>query len=152
MRDLDLKMEMNFFTSLKGDQQNYTRLRETKSILVVNDQFPDPPIHVRKGDTVFVNVYNYGDIQIILHWHGVKQPKNPWSDGPEYVTQCPIQPGNNFTYEVIFSSEEGTLRWHAHSDWTRNTVMAPLSFIQLREPLHHIPNLMLKRYYHFPRA
>ncbi|KAK1553901.1 hypothetical protein Q3G72_005107 [Acer saccharum] len=54
--------------------------------------------------------------------HGVKQPRNSWSDGPEYVTQCPIQPGNNFTYEVIFSDEEGMLWWHAHSDWTRNTV------------------------------
>ncbi|TXG53218.1 hypothetical protein EZV62_022387 [Acer yangbiense] len=103
-------------------KKNYTRLCETKSILVVNDQFPGPTIHVRKGDTVFVNVYNYGDIQITLHWHGVKQPRNSWSDGPEYVTQCPIQPGNNFTYEVIFSDEEGTLWWHAHSDWTRNTV------------------------------
>jgi laccase len=54
--------------------------------------------------------------------HGVKQPRNPWSDGPEYITQCPIQPGSNFTYEVIFSDEEGTLWWHAHSDWTRATV------------------------------
>ncbi|KAK7841333.1 laccase-14 [Quercus suber] len=51
--------------------------------------------------------------------HGVKQPRNPWSDGPEYITQCPIEPGSNFTYEVIFSTEEGTLWWHAHSDWTR---------------------------------
>ena len=41
------------------------------------------------------------------------------SDGPEYITQCPIEPGSNFTYEVIFSTEEGTLWWHAHSDWTR---------------------------------
>jgi laccase len=54
--------------------------------------------------------------------HGVKQPRNPWSDGPEYITQCPIQPGSNFTYEVIFSDEEGTTWWHAHSDWTRATV------------------------------
>ena len=25
--------------------------------------------------------------------HGVKQPRNPWSDGPVYITQCPIKPG-----------------------------------------------------------
>ncbi|CAL5414839.1 unnamed protein product [Camellia sinensis] len=54
--------------------------------------------------------------------HGVKQPRNPWSDGPEYVTQCAIQPGTNFTYKVIFSDEEGTLWWHAHSDWTQSSV------------------------------
>lgn len=54
--------------------------------------------------------------------HGVKQPRNPWSDGPEFVTQCPIKPGANFTYNIILSSEEGTLWWHSHSDWTRATV------------------------------
>ncbi|KAF2297222.1 hypothetical protein GH714_019603 [Hevea brasiliensis] len=57
-----------------------------------------------------------------LQQHGVKQPRNPWSDGPENVTQCPIQPGTNFTQEIILSDEEGTLWWHAHSDWSRATV------------------------------
>ncbi|XVE52169.1 hypothetical protein DITRI_Ditri02bG0100900 [Diplodiscus trichospermus] len=54
--------------------------------------------------------------------HGVEQPRNPWSDGPEFVTQCPIQPGAKFSQKVIFSVEEGTLWWHAHSDWSRATV------------------------------
>ncbi|KAI7980286.1 Laccase-14 [Camellia lanceoleosa] len=58
--------------------------------------------------------------------HGVKQPRNPWSDGPEYITQCPIKPGANFSYEIIFSTEEGTLWWHAHSDWSRATVHGPI--------------------------
>ncbi|RVW20481.1 putative laccase-9 [Vitis vinifera] len=57
-----------------------------------------------------------------VYRHGVKQPRNPWADGPEYITQCPIQPGSNFTYEIIFSTEEGTLWWHAHSDWSRATI------------------------------
>ncbi|KAI9186374.1 hypothetical protein LWI28_016602 [Acer negundo] len=49
-------------------------------------------------------------------------PRNPWSDGPEFVTQCPIPAGTNFTQEINFSTEEGTLWWHAHSDWSRATV------------------------------
>ena len=49
-------------------------------------------------------------------------PRNPWSDGPEFVTQCPIPAGTNFTQEINFSAEEGTLWWHAHSDWSRATV------------------------------
>ena len=49
-------------------------------------------------------------------------PRNPWSDGPEYITQCPIKPGGNFTQEINLSTEEGTLWWHAHSDWSRATV------------------------------
>lgn len=59
---------------------------------------------------------------MVDHRHGVKQPRNPWSDGPEYITQCPIKPGANFTYEILFSTEEGTIWWHAHSDWSRATV------------------------------
>ncbi|XP_048129881.1 laccase-14-like [Rhodamnia argentea] len=103
-------------------ETSVTKLCETKSIMTVNDSFPGPTIEVQKGDTVFVNVHNHGDYGVTLHWHGVKQPRNPWSDGPEFITQCVIGPGTNFTYEVIFSDEEGTLWWHAHSDWTRATI------------------------------
>lgn len=35
---------------------------------------------------------------------------------------CGIQAGTNFTHEMQFSEEEGTLWYHAHSDWTRWTV------------------------------
>ncbi|XP_057986507.1 putative laccase-9 isoform X2 [Hevea brasiliensis] len=102
--------------------ENFTRLCETKSALAVNGSIPGPVLYVSKGDIIYVNVHNKGGYKFTIHWHGVKQPRNPWSDGPEYITQCAIQPGTNFTYEVVFSDEEGTLWWHAHSDWTRNTI------------------------------
>ncbi|VAI84229.1 unnamed protein product [Triticum turgidum subsp. durum] len=98
-------------------ESNYTRLCKERTVLTVNGQFPGPTIYARKGDLVIVNVYNQGDKNITIHWHGVDQPRNPWSDGPEYITQCPIRPGGNFTYRVILSEEEGTLWWHAHSDY-----------------------------------
>nr|UWR82439.1 laccase [Dimocarpus longan] len=103
-------------------ETNFTRLCQTKSMLTVNDSFPGPEIRVQKGDTAFVTVYNQGPYGITIHWHGVKMPRNPWSDGPEYVTQCPIPAGSNFTQEINFSIEEGTIWWHAHSDWSRATV------------------------------
>ncbi|CAL1403571.1 unnamed protein product [Linum trigynum] len=103
-------------------ESNFTKLCSTKAMISVNGSFPGPTITVRRGDTAYVNVHNHGEHGVTLHWHGVKQPRNPWSDGPENITQCPIQPGNNFTYEVVFSDEEGTLWWHAHSEWTRATV------------------------------
>ncbi|KAE8816617.1 putative laccase-9 [Hordeum vulgare] len=103
-------------------QSNYTRLCREKTILTVNGEFPGPTIYARKGDVVVVNVFNQGDKNITLHWHGVNQPRSPWWDGPEYITQCPIQPGSKFTYRIIFSEEEGTLWWHAHSPMDRATV------------------------------
>ncbi|CAN1250056.1 Putative laccase-9 [Linum perenne] len=107
-------------------ESNFTKLCSTKTMLSVNESFPGPTITVRRGDTAFVNVHNHGTNGLTIHWHGVKQPRNPWSDGPENITQCPIEGGKNFTYEVIFSDEEGTLWWHAHSEWTRATVHGPI--------------------------
>ncbi|XP_051123940.1 laccase-15-like [Andrographis paniculata] len=103
-------------------EASFKRLCEKKKILTVNGKFPGPTIKAHKGDTIVVDVINQGQYNITIHWHGVKQPRNPWSDGPEYITQCPIQPGGRFSQKVIFSKEEGTLWWHAHSDWSRATV------------------------------
>ncbi|KAL5732014.1 hypothetical protein ACHQM5_004681 [Ranunculus cassubicifolius] len=100
----------------------YSRLCSSKNIITVNGEFPGPTIYAHKGDTVTVNVYNKVDENITLHWHGITEPRNPWSDGPNYITQCPIQPGASFKYNIITGNEEGTLWWHAHSDWTRATV------------------------------
>uniref|UniRef100_A0A0E0RC82 Laccase n=1 Tax=Oryza rufipogon TaxID=4529 RepID=A0A0E0RC82_ORYRU len=107
-------------------ETNYRRLCHEKSVLTVNGQFPGPTIYARKGDLVIVNVYNHGNKNITIHWHGVDQPRNPWSDGPEFITQCPIRPDGKFTYQVIMSEEEGTLWWHAHSDFDRATVLGAI--------------------------
>ncbi|RVW79297.1 putative laccase-5 [Vitis vinifera] len=100
----------------------YTRLCSTKNILTINGRFPGPTIYAKKGETIIVDVYNRGKENVTIHWHGVTMPRYPWTDGPEYITQCPIPPGSKFSQKIILSSEEGTLWWHAHSDWTRATV------------------------------
>ncbi|KAB5557368.1 hypothetical protein DKX38_008277 [Salix brachista] len=87
-----------------------------------SSSFQGPALHVHHGDTIYVTVHNKGRYNITIHWHGVKLPGYPWSDGPEYITQCPIKPGGKFRQKIIFSTEEGTLWWHAHSDWSRATV------------------------------
>ncbi|KAG2652015.1 putative laccase-9 [Panicum virgatum] len=116
-----LRNKANYYDFIIAET-NVTRLCHEQAILTVNGQFPGPTIHARRGDVVFVNVHNRGRKNITLHWHGVDQPRNPWFDGPEFITQCPIQPGANFTYRIVFSDEEGTLWWHAHSDFDRATV------------------------------
>lgn len=52
----------------------------------------------------------------------MKQLRNPWSDGAEYIYQCPIRPGQKYTYRIQLTTEEGTIWWHAHSGWARATV------------------------------
>ncbi|CAA6656226.1 unnamed protein product [Spirodela intermedia] len=100
----------------------YTRLCQTKNILTANGEYPGPTLYAHAGDTVIVEVVNRAKSNITLHWHGVKQRRNPWSDGPVYITQCPIKPGSSQTYTIVLSDEEGTVWWHAHNDWARATV------------------------------
>ena len=33
-------------------------------------------------------------------------PRYPWTDGPEYITQCPIPPGSKFSQKIILSSKK----------------------------------------------
>ncbi|KAK9047226.1 hypothetical protein V6N11_053076 [Hibiscus sabdariffa] len=120
-------------------EANFTQLCNTTTLLVANDSYPGPEIRASRGDTIFVNVHNQGNYSFTIHWHGVKQPRNPWSDGPEYVTQCPIQPGANFTYEVILSDEIGTLWWHAHSDWSRGSIHGALVILPAENETYPFP-------------
>ncbi|PON90175.1 Laccase [Trema orientale] len=58
--------------------------------------------------------------------HGIFQLLSGWADGAEYVTQCPIQPSDSYTYKFNITGQEGTLLWHAHSSWLRATVHGAL--------------------------
>ncbi|KAK6927150.1 N-acetyltransferase B complex, non-catalytic subunit [Dillenia turbinata] len=102
------------------------RLCRTHDIITVNGQFPGPTLEVHNGDTLVIKVQNNARYNITLHWHGIRQMRTPWADGPEYVTQCPIQPGGSYTYRFTIQDQEGTLWWHAHSSWLRATVYGAL--------------------------
>lgn len=63
---------------------------------------------------------------VYLLRHGIRQMRTGWADGPEFVTQCPIRPGESYTYRFTIQGQEGTLWWHAHSSWLRATVYGAL--------------------------
>ncbi|KAL2509566.1 Laccase-17 [Forsythia ovata] len=107
-------------------QHNVTRLCHTKSIVSVNGHFPGPRIVAREGDQLLVKVVNHVSNNITIHWHGIRQLRSGWADGPAYVTQCPIQTGQTFTYNFTITGQRGTLFWHAHISWLRATVYGPI--------------------------
>ncbi|XP_068641906.1 laccase-3-like [Aristolochia californica] len=88
--------------------------------------FPGPTLEVRNGDTLVVSVVNRAQYNVTIHWHGVRQMRTGWADGPEFVTQCPIRPGGSYTYRFTIEGQEGTLWWHAHSSWLRASVYGAL--------------------------
>ncbi|KAF3617033.1 Laccase-16 [Capsicum annuum] len=103
-----------------------TRLCSSKSIVTVNGKFPGPTIYAREGDNVLIKVVNHVKYNVSIHWHGIRQLRTGWADGPAYITQCPIQPGQNYVYNFTITGQRGTLFWHAHILWLRATVHGAL--------------------------
>ncbi|CAA3026883.1 laccase-1 [Olea europaea subsp. europaea] len=102
--------------------RNVTRLCHTKSLLTVNGKFPGPTIIVHEGDNVQVKVNNRVPRNTTIHWHGIRQLRTGWADGPAYITQCPIGAGKSYTYKFTVIDQRGTLWWHAHFSWQRASV------------------------------
>ncbi|GAB2272563.1 Laccase-17 [Dionaea muscipula] len=119
--------------------QSVTRLCQTKSIVTVNGQFPGPRIIVREGDRLEVNVINRVKYNVTLHWHGVRQLRSGWADGPAYVTQCPIQTGQSYVYNFTVTGQRGTLFWHAHISWLRVTLYGPIIILPKKGASYPFP-------------
>ena len=64
--------------------------------------------------------------------HGVRQLRTGWSDGPAYVTQCPIRTGQIYVYNFTITGQRGTLLWHAHVSWMRATLYGPIVILPKR--------------------
>ncbi|CAO2166992.1 unnamed protein product [Urochloa humidicola] len=111
---------------------NVTRLCVTKSIPTVNGQFPGPKLVVREGDRLVVKVHNHINYNVSFHWHGVRQLRSGWADGPSYITQCPIQGGQSYVYDFTITGQRGTLWWHAHFSWLRVHLYGPLVILPKR--------------------
>ncbi|PKI52824.1 hypothetical protein CRG98_026772 [Punica granatum] len=99
-----------------------TRLCHTKPLLTVNGQYPGPTIAVSEGDKVEIKVTNSIAENATIHWHGVRQYRTAWADGPAYITQCPIKGGQSYTYRFRVADQRGTLLWHSHYTWQRASV------------------------------
>uniref|UniRef100_A0A7N0UBE3 Laccase n=1 Tax=Kalanchoe fedtschenkoi TaxID=63787 RepID=A0A7N0UBE3_KALFE len=126
--------------------QNITRLCHTKSIATVNGQFPGPRIVAREGDRLLIKVINHVPNNISIHWHGIRQLRSGWADGPAYITQCPIQTGQSYVYNFTIVGQRGTLWWHAHISWLRSTLYGPIIIL----PERNVPYPFLKPYREVP--
>nr|CAB3490435.1 unnamed protein product [Digitaria exilis] len=107
-------------------QVNMTHLCKETLVTLVNGQLPGPAIEVTEGSSVAVLLVNKSPYNLTIHWHGVKQWQNCWADGVPMITQRPILPNHNFTYQFDVSGQEGTLWWHAHIPFLRATVHGAL--------------------------
>ncbi|XP_031379957.1 laccase-4-like [Punica granatum] len=119
--------------------KNVTKLCGTKSIVTINGKFPGPTLYAREDDNMVVRVVNHVQYNVTLHWHGVRQLRTCWADGPAYITQCPIQPGQNYVYNFTITGQRGTLLWHAHITWLRATLHGAIVILPKRGTPYPFP-------------
>lgn len=67
--------------------------------MMFNGTIPGPEIRVQEGDLVRIKVRNELKEPTAVHWHGLDVPYK--MDGIPGVTQAPILPGEEFTYEFV---------------------------------------------------
>ena len=77
-----------------------------------NASCPGPLLRRRKGEMLNVAVTNDLSIPTTVHWHGIRNVNE--MDGVADLTQPPIEPGEQFLYEVPLT-ESGTYWYHAHT-------------------------------------
>jgi FtsP/CotA-like multicopper oxidase with cupredoxin domain len=74
---------------------------------------PFPVLRMRKGETLSVTLKNALKEHTSIHWHGVRVPSA--MDGVPYLTQMPVQPGEDFVYRFT-PPDAGTFFFHPHCD------------------------------------
>lgn len=93
---------------INADGRNFTEAKK------FNDTYPGPWIQACWGDTVNVTVINNMKHNgTSIHWHGIRQNQTSHMDGVNGVTQCPISPGDSYTYSFR-AVQYGSSWYHSH--------------------------------------
>ncbi|KAI0049490.1 multicopper oxidase [Auriscalpium vulgare] len=94
----------------------------SRDTVLAGGTFPGPLIKgnmVNTGDEFKLNVFDdltssTMDLATSVHWHGFFQKTTNYADGPSFVTQCPLIPGNSFLYDFSVPGQAGTFWYHSH--------------------------------------
>ncbi|XP_017409374.2 monocopper oxidase-like protein SKU5 [Vigna angularis] len=79
-------------------------------VITINGMFPGPLINATTKDVIHVNVFNHLDDLLLFTWNGIQQRLDSWEDGVS-GTNCPIQPGTNWTYTFHAKDQIGTFSY-----------------------------------------
>jgi FtsP/CotA-like multicopper oxidase with cupredoxin domain len=88
-----------------------------------NGVVPGPELRVTEGDKVRVVIKNELEESTSIHFHGQMTPNA--MDGVPFITQPPIKPGTNFTYEFV-AKPAGSHMYHSHHNATKQVGMGLL--------------------------
>ena len=81
-----------------------------------NSQWPGPTIRVNEGDRVRAIFTNNLKETTGIHFHGVEFT-DVFQDGVPFLTQQPITPGEEYSYDFV-ASRPGSMMYHSHHNAT----------------------------------
>jgi FtsP/CotA-like multicopper oxidase with cupredoxin domain len=100
-------------TAAPGHAAMVGRSYPATEVWCYGDRVPGPEIRVRQGERIRIVVHNQLTEETTVHWHGIRLPNA--MDGVPGLTQPPIKPGEQFTYEFT-PPDAGTFWYHPHAD------------------------------------
>ncbi|KAI3880037.1 hypothetical protein MKX03_003858 [Papaver bracteatum] len=86
---------------------NISPVQSVQPVITINGMFPGALINSTTNDNVHVNIFNNLDVPLLMTWNGIQQRLNSWQDGVS-GTNCPIQPGTNWTYNFQMKDQIGS--------------------------------------------
>ena len=106
----------------------------SRVVYAVNGTIPGPQLEVYQGQVVIIHVKNNLRAEgLSMHWHGIHVKGTPWMDGVSYVTQCPIGPGQSFSYMFKITESSGTYWYHSHAGAQRTMGVAGAFIVKDKE-------------------
>ncbi|CAD5112020.1 DgyrCDS1270 [Dimorphilus gyrociliatus] len=118
-----------------------------QKVLTINGRFPGPNINVMFGSRIIIHVTNKLEEMTSIHFHGIHQKRTPWMDGVGMITQCPIQPGEQYTYDFM-GEPVGTHAYHGH--FREHSALGLYGMFVVHENLPLLPQipLVISEWYH----
>lgn len=92
---------------------------------------PFPVLRAKAGELVNVSLTNGLKEHTSIHWHGVRVPNA--MDGVPYVTQMPVQPGENFDYRFA-PPDPGTFFFHPHCNTSEQLGRGLVGILVVEDP------------------
>ena len=97
-----------------------------------NGQVPGPLIRVQPGDRIRVRVRNDLPNATTVHWHGLVLPIE--QDGVPELSQPPIPPGGEHSYEFEVPDTPGTYFYHTHFNADRQQPLGLYGALIIDDP------------------
>ncbi|CAK5265814.1 unnamed protein product [Mycena citricolor] len=113
-----------------------------RAAVLVGGTFPGTLVTGHIGDHFRLTVVDrQQDIRMLeptsIHWHGLFQNGTNYMDGTASITQCPISPGNSFTYDFP-THQAGTYWYHSHlATQYCDGLRGPIVIYDHKDPYRH---------------